>query len=77
MLRIVYYVALILGLYFIVKFLFKFVIFLLRLLIVLPKSRNVKYFHETRTKNDFDDTVIYKEKKGNKKDIDIIEFEEE
>ena len=77
MLRIVYYVALILGLYFIVKFLFKFVIFLLRLLIVLPKSRNVKYFHETRRNNDFDDTVIYKEKKGNKKDIDIIEFEEE
>ena len=77
MLRILYYIALILGLYFIMRFLFKFVIFLVRLLMVLPKSRNVEYFHETRRNNDFDDTVIYKEKKGNKKDIDIIEFEEE
>ncbi len=72
MLRFIYYTALILGLYFI----FKFILKLLLYIFVASSKRKFEKFYGNKNvgKNSEEETVTYKVKN---EDAEIIEFEEE
>jgi hypothetical protein len=76
MLKFLYYTALILGLYFVFKYIIKI------LLVLIAHNVKKKMFGNnlnTKSKDNYNEinkTINYKEKK-NQKDDDIIEFEEE